>query len=136
MHAVPAAIDGLVRYVALYPQDSCSLNLLGLLYERQGLLSKAEEAFLQGMDWKYKYRSDKVAFVYYFIMFSTPGIECLDRDNPTVANAARIDKMKANLARVYTMLDRCEEATQLYGTLQESELSSACGTIFFLILFN
>ena len=71
MHAVPAAIDGLVRYVALYPQDSCSLNLLGLLYERQGLLSKAEEAFLQGMDWKYKYRSDKEAFVYYFIMFST-----------------------------------------------------------------
>lgn len=55
MHAVPAAIDGLVRYVALYPQDSCSLNLLGLLYERQGLYTKAEEAFLQGMGLKYKY---------------------------------------------------------------------------------
>lgn len=49
MHAVPAAIDGLVRYVTLYPQDCCSLNLLGLLYERQGLMSKAEEVFLQGI---------------------------------------------------------------------------------------
>jgi len=36
MHAVPTAIDGLVRYNALYPNDSCALNLLGLLYERQG----------------------------------------------------------------------------------------------------
>ena len=35
--------------------------------------------------------------------------------------------MKANLARLYTSLDRCDEATELYGTLQESELSSACG---------
>ena len=49
MHAVPTAIDSLVKYVALYPSDSCALNLLGLLYERQGLLSKAEEAFLLGM---------------------------------------------------------------------------------------
>ncbi len=48
MHAVPAAVDGLVRYVALNPLDSSALNLLGLLYERQGLFSKAEEAFLQG----------------------------------------------------------------------------------------
>ncbi len=49
MHAVPTAIDSLVKYVALYPNDSCALNLLGLLYERQGLLSKAEEAFLLGI---------------------------------------------------------------------------------------
>lgn len=35
--------------------------------------------------------------------------------------------MKANLARLYTTCGRCEEATELYGTLQESELSSACG---------
>lgn len=48
MHAVPAAIDSLVKYVALYPDDSCALNLLGLLYERQGLLTKAEQAFLKG----------------------------------------------------------------------------------------
>ena len=49
MHAVPAAIDCLVKYVALYPDDSCALNLLGLLYERQGLLNRAEQAFLQGL---------------------------------------------------------------------------------------
>lgn len=49
MHAVPAAIDSLVKYVALYPDDSCALNLLGLLFERQGLLTKAEEAFVQGI---------------------------------------------------------------------------------------
>lgn len=49
MHAVPAAVDGLVRYIALNPEDSCALNLLGLLYERQGLLSNAQEAFLQGL---------------------------------------------------------------------------------------
>ncbi len=35
--------------------------------------------------------------------------------------------MKANLARVYTTLGRCDDATELYGSLQESELSSACG---------
>lgn len=35
--------------------------------------------------------------------------------------------MKANLARVYTTLGRCDDATALYGSLQESELSSACG---------
>lgn len=48
MHAVTTAIDALVKYVALYPEDGCAFNLLGLLYERQGLFSKAEEAFLQG----------------------------------------------------------------------------------------
>lgn len=45
----------------------------------------------------------------------------------SAANKSRVDKMKANLARLYTSLDRCDEATELYGTLQESELSSACG---------
>lgn len=48
MHAVTTAIDGLVKYVALYPEDGCAWNLLGLLYERQGLSSKAEEAFNLG----------------------------------------------------------------------------------------
>lgn len=48
MHAVPTAVDGLVHYVALYPDDSCSLNLLGLLYERQGLLNNAADSFLRG----------------------------------------------------------------------------------------
>lgn len=101
MHAVPVAIDSLVKYVALYPDDSCALNLLGLLYERQGLFRKAEEAFLNG-------------------------IEHLTLDDSTISRS-RMDKMKANLARLYTYLDRCDEATELYGTLQESELSSACG---------
>ena len=40
---------------------------------------------------------------------------------------SKIDKIKANLARVYTSLGRCDDATELYGSLQESELSSACG---------
>lgn len=43
------------------------------------------------------------------------------------ASVARIDKLKANLARLYTTCGRCEEATELYGTLKESELSSVCG---------
>lgn len=47
-------------------------------------------------------------------------------DDSTI-NRTRVDKMKANLARLYTSMDRCDDATELYGSLQESELSSACG---------
>ena len=49
MHAVPTAVDGLARYIALYPEDSCALNLLGLLYERQGLYRIAEETLIKGI---------------------------------------------------------------------------------------
>jgi superkiller protein 3 len=55
MHAVPVAIDSLVKYEALYPDDSCALNLLGLLYERQGLFTKAEAVFLKGMHSVYRH---------------------------------------------------------------------------------
>ena len=101
MYAVPSAIDGLVRYRALYPHDGCALNLLGLLYERQKLFSQAEEVFLQG-------------------------IQCLEEEESTL-NQSRIDKMKANLARIYTCMDRYDDATNLYASLQESELSSVFG---------
>ena len=56
------------------------------------------------------------------------GIECLEAEEEESAlNQSRLDKMKANLARIYTAMDRYDDATNLYASLQESELSSVFG---------
>lgn len=39
------ARDCLQKYVEREPEDSWALNLLGLLYEQEGLLTQAERAF-------------------------------------------------------------------------------------------
>ena len=74
---------------------------MGLLYERQGLLQRAEEVLLRGI--------------------------AILKEKDCPVSRSRMDKMKANLARVYTSMDRCNDATELYSSLQELELSSACG---------
>ena len=50
-----------------------------------------------------------------------------EKEEESALNQARLDKMKANLARIYTAMDRYDDATNLYASLQESELSSVFG---------
>lgn len=37
------ARDGLVKHTIRHPMDSCGLNLLGLLYEQEGLVKQARD---------------------------------------------------------------------------------------------
>ena len=44
------ARDGLIRYVLRNPSDPCGLNLLGLLYEQEGLVKSAQQSISQARE--------------------------------------------------------------------------------------
>jgi len=88
--------------------------VLGLLFERQGLLERAEEVLERGVA----------------VLKDDGGPAAAETTAASAASAGkrgRSDKIKANLARVYTSRGRCDDATELYASLHESELTSACG---------